>query len=429
MAVSDSAPRSLPKAGRHAWLFAVLACIAVFLFTDKSKDTDCIHNVFIYGVVSLPHNCDALSMADKLLDFTTFYTTYHNWKGRPVYHAYGAIAGSALVPIAYPLWALLYPGVKTKKQLKKFSRSFNFHLAYFLLNIAVVIACAWVAIRVAGLRTDSWPAVALAAAVASSDIVEGGVWLLHTNIFNLVAAFGTLFFAVLGMQRTILTRGTVVWGGFLIGLGVLIYPALVLLAPGYAAGRIIGRLTIENDRAPLAREFLELLLFALAVALPIVAWWSANRFVFGTATYLTADKGQFSWLPKAFADGEGLSYIARRLEGFYALVMKFSAAEYYLALGAIAVLALRYGVNGIRALAADPIVWAVLIAMMGVLAFNFLQGYYAPRLNVSAAYLLFVVVARLASREGNAIPATFCLFAITGYHLVNAATTYAASGD
>jgi hypothetical protein len=421
--------RRSPKVGRHAWLFAVLACIAVFLFTDKSKDTACIHNVFIYGVAVLPHNCDALSMADRLIDLESFYTTYHNWKGRPVYHAYGAIAGSALVPVAYPIWAALYPGVETKSQLRKFSASFSYHFAYFLLNIGVVIACAWIAIRVAGLEIASWPAVALAAAVASSDIVEGGVWLLHTNIFNLVSAFGTLLCVVLGMQRTILTRAGVLWGGFLIGLGVLVYPALSLLAPGYVAGRLIGRLKVENDRTPLAHEFAELLLFVLAVALPVVAWWSANRFVFGTSTYLTADKGHFTWIPKAMAEGKGISYVAWRLAGYYGIVMKHSAAEYYLALGAIAVLTLRYGVGGVRTLLNDPIVWAVLVAMAGVIVFNFLQGYYAPRLHVSAAYLLFVVIARLAAQKGNAIPASFCLFAITGYHLVNAAMTYAASGD
>lgn len=429
MALSRSRPRRLPKAGRHVWLFAVLACIAFFLFTDKSKDTECIHNVFIYGVVSLPHNCDALGMADKLIDLQSFYTTYHNWKGRPVYHAYGAIVGSALVPIAYPVWAALYPGAVAKSQLRKFSASFSYHLAFFLLNIGVVVACAWTAIRVAGLRADGWLAVALAAAVASSDIVEGGVWLLHTNIFNLVSAFDTLLCVVLGMQRTILTRRIVLWSGFAIGLSVLIYPALAILAPGYVAGRVIGRLKVEDDRMPLASEIVELLLFALAAALPALAWWGANRFVFGTSTYLTADRGHFTWLPYALAEGDLVDQLSAKTSRFYHLLLKHSAVEYLIALGAIAALTLRYGLDGVRALATDPIVWAVLIAMAGVLFFNYLQGYYAARLHVSAAYLLFVVIARLAALKGNALPAGVCLFAITGYHLVDAALTYSTSGD
>lgn len=429
MAVSRIVSPGLPKAARHAWLVAILACVALFLFTDKAQDTECIHNVFVYDVAVLPHNCDALSMADKLLDFESFYVTYHNWKGRPVYHAYGAIAGSALVPVAYPIWAALYPGVKTKNQLKKFSASFNFHLAYFLLNIGVVIACAWVAIRVSGLETASWPAVALAAAIASTDLVEGGVWLLHTNIFNLVSAFGTLLFIVLGMQRTILTREAVLWGGFLIGLGVLIYPAIAVVAPGYVAGRLLGRLKVANDRASLGSEFVELVLFALMAVLPVVAWWAANRYLFETSTYLTADKGHFSWAAQAWAESDTVARVLTRLGGFYAIVMKFSAAEYLLALGAIAVLALRNGAQGVRSLIADPVVWAVLIAMAGVLGFNFLQGYHAARLHVAAAYLLYVVIARLARTPQTEALGALCLFGIAGYQIVNAMMTYSVSGD
>jgi hypothetical protein len=134
--------RPLPAAPRRAWLVAILACVLLFLFTNKSRETACIHNVVIYDTIILPHNCDALSMEDKLFQLQTFYTTFHNWKGRPVYHAYGAVVGSALVPIAFPLWAMLYPGARAKDYLKEFGRSFNFQLAYFLLNIGVVIACA-----------------------------------------------------------------------------------------------------------------------------------------------------------------------------------------------------------------------------------------------------------------------------------------------
>ena len=418
-----------PKVTRRTWLLAVLACIAVFLFTDKSKDTLCIHNVFIYDVIVLPHNCDALSLADRLLQAQTFYTEFHNWKGRPVYHAYGMVAGHALVPVAFPLWAALYPGARAKNQLRKFSVAFNFHLAYFLLNIGVVVACVWVAIRISGVAIASWPAVGLAAAIASTDLVEGGVWLLHTNIFNLVSAFGTLLFVVLGMQRTIIGRGAVLAGGFLIGLGALVYPAIAIAAPGYVCGRAIGRFRVENDRRSLMEEALELLAFAAVAAAPVIAWWGANRLFFETGTYLTVDKGHFSWAPLAFKEGKLVEQIAAHWEWFFGLLMKFSAAEYLLGLGSILLLSLRGGLAGLKDLATDPVVWAALIAMAGVLSFNFLQGYHAARLMVAAAYLPYVIVARLSRSESRRTIGTACLFVIAGYQMVDALTSVTVTGD
>jgi len=429
MIASRATSLRLPRAARHAWLLAVMACVFVFLFTNKAEESECIHNVTIYGTIVLPHNCDALSMADKQLDIRTFYTTYHNWKGRPVYHAYGVLAGNALIPIAVPLWAALHPGARAKDQLPEFGRSFSFHLAYFLLNIGVVIACAWVAIRVSGLEITSRSAVALAAAVASTDLVEGGVWLLHTNIFNLVSAFGTLLFVVLGMQRAILTRSAVLWGGFLIGLGVLVYPALAIIAPGYVAGRLIGRLRVPGGRTPLTGEIMELAMFAAAVALPVLAWWAVNAFIFDTGIYVTADRGQFSWLPQAWAEGKLGPALLRHAVDYFNGVTHVSAAEYLLSLGAIAILTWRHGAGGVRALALDPVVWAVLISMAGVLGFNFLQGYYAPRLHVAAAYLLYVVIARMARTPRAAPLGVVCLFAIAGYQMVNAILTVTVSGN
>jgi hypothetical protein len=428
-AMTEGTAARLPRAPRRAWLLAVLACVAFFLFTDKSRDTECIHNVTLYGVAALPHNCDSLTLEDKLWRADLFYTQFHNWKDRPLYQVYGVIAGSALVPVAFPLWAALQPGAKADKHLRKFAGTFNFHLAYFLLNIAVVAGCAWIAIRIAGLDLARWPAVGLAAAIASSDLVHGGVWLMHTNIFNLVSAFGALLFVVLGLQRAILPRYAVFAGALLIGCGALTYPALILIAPAYVAGCLLGRLALPAGRPPLAAEAAELLAFAGLVALPLVAWWMGNRMIFETATYLTAEKGQFSWAPQAWAEGALIEEAGRRLVGYFGILAKHSAAEYLLSLGSIAFLALRGGRTGVRSLAADPVVWSVLVAMLGVLGFNFLQGYYAARLNVAAAYLLYVVVARFAASRRSEALATFCLFAIAAYQLADAALGYAASGD
>jgi hypothetical protein len=252
---------------------------------------------------------------------------------------------------------------------------------------------------------------------------------MHTNIFNLVSAFGALLFVVLGLQRAILPRYTVFAGALLIGCGALTYPALILIAPAYVAGCLLGRLALPAGRPPLAAEAAELLAFAGLVALPLVAWWMGNRMIFGTATYMTAEKGQFSWAPQAWAEGVLIEEAGRRLVGYFGILAKHSAAEYLLSLGSIAFLALRGGRVGVRRLAADPVVWAVLVAMLGVLGFNFLQGYYAARLNVAAAYLLYVVIARFAVNRHSEAIATFCLFAIAGYQIADAALGYAASGD
>lgn len=419
----------IPNLPPYAWIAVVLAIVAIFLFTEKARDTGCIHNVVIYGVAVLPHNCDSPVLARRLLSFDEFYTEYHSWKGRPVYHAYGMVAGNALVPFALPLLAVLLPGTQSKERLWVFALVFNFHLAYFLLNIAVVLACAWIAIRVSGLPPGSPAAIALAAAVASTDIVEGGVWLLHTNIFNLLAAFGAVLFVVLGMQRVLLSRGAVLFGGTAIGLGILIYPALAVLAPAYIAGRLFARYRIDGDGMSLGDDALETCLFLAAVAVFPLIWWACNRYLLDSSTYMTADRGQFVWVLNSFHDGTFLKSVARHFSTFSSQIQRHSGSEAGLAVISIALLMVLNGRKALREEIADPVIWAVLIASLGVLSFNFLQGYYAARMHVAATYVLYVIVARLPRHGPTLRLSTFCLAGITLYQLGDAMMTYTVSGD
>lgn len=361
-------PRKRP---RHTWILAVLAVIVLFLFTDKAEDTGCIHNVVIYGAAVLPHNCDSPVLARRQLSFDEFYTEYHSWKGRPVYHAYGWVVGSALVPMALPLLAAVLPGAQSKERLWVFALVFNYHLAYFLLNIGVVVACAWIAIRVSGLPPDSPAAIALAAAVASTDILEGGVWLMHTNIFNLLSAFGAVFFILLGMQRALLSRGEILVAGFAVGLGILTYPALVVLAPAYVAGRLIGRLRIDGEGIGIGEEAAEIGLFFLCVAAAPLVWWACNRYLLDSATYMTAERGQFVWLLEAFRAGTLPQALSNHAYSFGRQLVRHSGIEAGLAALSIAVLVVANGRRALGRESTDPVIWAVLIAASGVLAFNF----------------------------------------------------------
>jgi len=68
---------------------------------------------------------------------------------------------------------------------------------------------------------------------------------------------------------------------------------------------------------------------------------------------------------------------------------------------------------------------ALVIAVLGILGFNFLQGYYAARLQISVASLFHMDVARLAHRIDRPLVNAFVATAAAMAQRVDAATHYA----
>jgi len=409
------------------WIFAVFFVLVFFLFTHQRQDSTCTHNITVYNAIELQLNCDTNSINNYAHDPVKLVTEFHNWKGRPVYLAYGLIVGHALMPVAQPVWRLLIkPWVKMKAYFNNFSRNFHIHLGYVLLNILVVFFCARSGLRLSKVPITNVSAIALAAAIASLDLVQGGVFMFHTNLFNMVAAVGAAIYVSMGMSAHFQTSRQVSLLGGLVGMGILTYPSIVILAPAYLVGNVYGRLRWPTTSASWGTLASRYALFALSAAVLPLLWYVLISQVFETQVYLTAKYGQFVWILEAFNNGDLLNSLSIHLGSFLGALMSTLDTEGCLVAGALLGLAAMGG-KKFWALLTTPLVFCLFIAALGVLSFNFFQGFYAPRLHISVLILAYILIAHMAYALRLHKTGALLLSAIVAYQLMDAALHTASS--
>jgi len=436
------APRS---SWRHWWMLPALFCILFLLFTPKTPPTACIQPIHIADSVQLHLNCDSRLLAKLYRDAEKYFTEFNNWKGRPVYFLYGVVAAPVMEPIAVPLWTAIASFTSSDRSLSHYRKYFSLHLAYYALNIGMVLFAVWMALNMLGLLRSEpsfsgvahagWLAAALSAAIASTDLVAGTVWLAHTTIFNLLAPIACSFFVLIGFQA----RGTkptliLAWAACA-GLMVLVYPLFIILLPALFAGIALDLLfnrprvlTPRQSHNSLTAVLANAVLAAIVMVLPVVAWTLVVKHVFATPVYMTAQYGQFVWLFDAYRDGTLTTAIAGNWSAFItALGLHFSWFE--IALPFAGILALLVAGDRSKLSRIDPVLAALIVGILAILSFNFLQGYYAARLQVSVAALFYVIVARLADLVDRRAIGIATLGAITLAQLVDASFHYAVTAD
>lgn len=442
-ATAEAASSSYPATRfipRRWWMLPALFCIAFFLFTPKTPPTACIQIIRIADSVQVHLNCDSRLLAKLYRDAEKYFTEFNNWKGRPVYFLYGVIAAPVMEPIAVPLWAAIGNFATSDRSLSHYRKYFSLHLAYYALNIGMVLFAVWLALNMLGLSRmgmarAGWLAATLSAAIASTDLVAGTVWLAHTTIFNLLAPIACSFFVLLGFQvRRTKPAILHIWS-VCAGLMVLVYPLFIILLPALFTGLVLDLLLNRSrvvgqtaTRTAPTTIFLNASLAALLMVLPVVAWTLIVKHGFATPVYMTAQYGQFVWLFDAFRDGTLVTAIADNWTNFVAaLRIHFSWFEIALPLAGIAALL----VVGDRSKLTryDPVLAALLIGVFAILSFNFLQGYYAARLQISVAALFYVFVARLADLVDRRAIGIATLAAITLAQLVDASFHHAVTAD
>lgn len=415
---------------RHLWwAAAALFCIFAFLFAPKTQGSDCIQPIAIFGAVKLVLNCDSRLLAKLYRDAEKYFTEFNNWKGRPVFFLYGVASAPVFQAVAAPLWTALKPFASSDRSLSHFGKYFSLHLAHYTLNIAAVLVAVWMAIGLLGLDPSSRLALFVSAAIASSDLVHGSVWLAHTNIFNLSAAVATAFYFRIGYQHRLCSHVALFSWALGAGLMVLVYPVFVLLLPAFVAGVLFAAIAGRpEDRAAGPSVLATIAGVSLCLLLPVIAWNLAVKTVFATPVYLTAQYGQFVWLFDAFGDGRLGQALVDQGAAFVGTLFKhLSWFETALPLAGV-VLVLATGTRD-RLTRRDPVTAAILTAMIGVLSFNYLQGYYAARLQVGVAvlgYLLLAHFGRLCAREGLATGVLGCVVLA---QIVDAMMHYPASAD
>ncbi len=436
MSVSDSGAgspampiergKTLGPARRHRWILIALAIMGFFLFVPKTPGTECIQIIRFAQAVEVPLNCDSRLLAKLYRNAETYFTDFNNWKGRPVFFVYGVFAAPVMEAVAVPLWAAVGGTAVSDRKISHYRTYFSLHLAYYILNVAVVLVTIWMAFNLVGLAASSGLALALAAAIASTDLAHGSVWLAHTNIYNLMAAIACAFFVRLGWQARETEPGSVL--GWMAGAGLmlLVYPLFVILLPAFLAGTVL-RIVVGPPSGAALRPSLPVAALAMVLfVLPLLGWNIAVRTLFATDVYLTAQYGQFVWLANAYQTGTLASAMAENAVTFFTtLGLNLNILETVPVL--LACVAFSFFGDRSRLRLTDPVLIAIVIALIGVLSFNYLQGYYAARLQVSVVALLFLLLARIALLTGSARIAGLVLVGVTVVQLIDAATSYSVS--
>lgn len=427
-------------ARRRWWIFPVLFCVAFFLFTPKTPPNACIQPIRIADSVQLHLNCDSRLLAKMYRNAEKYFTEFNAWKGRPVYFFYGVVAAPVMEPIAVPLWAAIGSFATSDRSLSHYRKYFSLHLAYYALNIGVVLFTVWMALNMLGLLRPGLAnagrlAIALSAAIASTDLVAGTVWVTHTTIFNLLAPIACSFFVLIGFQARRTRPGLVLaWAAFA-GLMVLVYPLYVLLLPALFTGIVLD-LVLNRSSAfaqkptgvTLTPVTVNAVLAAIIMVLPVAGWTLIVKHGFTTPVYLTAQYGQFIWLFDAYREGKLVAALGGNLSAFVAaLRLHFSWFEIVLPLAGCAVLLVAGDRSRLNRL--DPVLTALIIAVLAIWSFNYLQGYYAARLHVSVVSLFYVIVARLADLVNRRAIGIATLAVITGVQIVDASLHYEVTAD
>lgn len=383
------------------WHLAVVFVLIIFATTPKSENTECLEEIKLAKIVNFSFNCDSISLTNRLVEPERFFVEYHNWKGRPVYFTLGYVMGNVILAPT----KIVKPFISIEDELNQGTKkyvedSLHFYFTYFLMNILIVFLVSWCAIRLSGINHRSIMAAAIALAISSLDIVEAGTFLMHTNIMNLAVAIGAAMYFALGAQFHLLERVSIYFLGSIIGLGVLAYPAFILYLPAFILGLLYYYFVSDfaQKKYPNKKELLNIAIVIALTSIPMLIWANSNQYIFDTRTYLTLDKGQFQWIFESIKKPNFVTEISSRLQNYLLHVYENTKIELFLCLiCSIAVLAAALKNKTLRNIPITDIpLLGVMVALLGVLSFNFLQGYYTPRMFYSIVALIYIGIIRTA---------------------------------
>jgi len=405
---------------KHLWVVAVASVLLFFLFTPKTYETPCVQNITIYNSINFALNCDTQSIIHRTNDVTRFFTEFYSWRSRPVFVAMGYFLGEALRPIAQPIWWLaLNPGAQARHSLISYGLNFHYHLAFMILNIIIVFGCVRGVLHISQIPIINITALALALAVSSIDLVEVGTYMGHTHLYNMIAIVGAALYVSFGMSARYQSNWHVIVLGFLVGIGILCYSIIAILAPAFFMGLIYGRLRWPHLSQPWRALMGKFALF-LAALLPLpVSWYLLSKYGFGSMVYLAAERGQFVWMLEPLKQGHITSALYHQIPIFLKALNNTMGPELALCAISLSILA-TVGRSRFLKICGDPTSYCIFIAILGVLSFNFLQGFYQPRLHISILVMLYIMIARVSYKLKHSHIGTVSLLIITSYQLMNA---------
>jgi len=266
-------------------------------------------------------------------------------------------------------------------------------------------------------------AAALGATVATCDLVHGLFWTQHSNFLNVVVPLGCITYFVAGCRARQMTQTSIAAMGLAAGVGILAYGYIVIWLPMFVFGSLYRDLRVGAMPAEMLRGLLRTLVpLAIAGCGPLLAWWvSGKLYLHGMVNYEAERLRQFVWVVDAWRDGRLGAALAEHWNGYFGQVsswLGWPAPAALAGIGLFAWLGRRHWPP--VQMISDPIMLAVVLTIVTMLIFNFLQGYYQPRLVNGMTLALFVALARSAQKGQRPQAGAAVLLAISTAQIVYA---------
>ena len=413
---------------RRGVVLAFLLCLPfMFLFTRlplPEVAPECLSRAAV-GYAQFVHVCDSYSMTQVMVDLPTYFTEPNAWRPRPVYIFGGAALAAIFRPAALLIRYLLIDGrISGDKNFAAdlFLARFPEYFALILVNFGVLGATIWMAMRLLG-PFEHVLAAALAAAVATCDLVHGLFWTQHSNFLNIIVPLGCITYFIAGCRARQMSQSSIAALGLGAGIATLAYGFIVIWLPLFVFGSLYRDLRIATTPAEILRGLVRTLIpLATAGCGPVLAWWAINKiFMHGMISYEIDVFRQFIWVADAWHDGRLGAAIAEHWNGYLLKVWNWLGWPAPLSLAAIALFVWsgRRHWPPTQAIL-DPILVAVVVTIVTMLIFNFLGGYYQPRLVNGVTLALFVALARSAQKAERPQTGAAVLLAISTAQIVYA---------
>jgi hypothetical protein len=410
---------TLDHIGRRRLVIAALLCLTfVFLFSRPQQLTqnDCITHVVVADAARFVHVCDTYGLTEAMDNLGKFLTVDSPWRVHTVYILSGAALASALSPVAKLFqWTVFDGRVSGGVNTKVFLQRFPDYFALAVINFLVLAAALSIALRLVGAQNEAL-AAALAATIATSDMVHGLFWSQHPMFVNVIVPLGCIFYFVWGCRVRETGYATIIGFGLAAAACILTYSFTMLWLPAFVLGALYRDWRMGTRLADTVTGlWRSLLVFAVAGCGPVLAWLAINLFYLHVnISYEASNLKMFTWLSDAWREGQLGAALNSHWHGYLARVWGWLGWQAPLVLIAIAAM-MWFGRRKWRPgqAARDPIIVAVALTIVSMLVFNFLQGLYESRMVNGITLALFVALARVAQKTGCVSWGTAALAAIS----------------
>lgn len=401
-------------------LFVTLSC--TLLLTPKKEIGDCVRTISPFlDNVQLSLNCDSPGIIEQSSrPFSELFDEPNIGGSRPSYivsiHFLSKLSKVAVDIFWIPFGDLILEGLGnsfsiSEDEVERVKTLISAGVAALALNLLIVILSIKLLVKL--FQFDRWQAFGTVAIVLTFDLVNGWFWVPHSIMANLLVPIGGVYFFAAGEKIGQFSIRELFALGFFGAFMTLYYQYAIIWLPLFWIG-FFRSLFWSASRTVLGLDLSKFtggIFFSGSFFLPVATWWIVNLLISDTFSVEVQDYRQFVWLIDAYnSDRLGTSFVENSIDFGNEVLVTFGI------FGGIVVataLGIRiYYSHPVKSLRVNVQVFAT-ISMMFI--FNLLQGYYQPRLLISALLIIIIwtSVAIVASKGRKAGLIYMAIIALT----------------